>query len=169
MKAIVYTSNAGHTRQYAAMLGIETGLPVHELAAAASALPKGSEIIYLGWLMAGNIKGYKKAARHFDIKAVCGVGMAKTGTQLTDMRKANKLPEALPVFSLQGGFELEKLNGVYKLMMSTMKATAGKGLADKTERTPEEDEMLDLLTNGGSKVSRDNLKEVLEWYSKQKG
>lgn len=168
MKAIVYTSNTGHTREYAAMLGIATHLPVHELDAAVSSLPKGSEIIYLGWLMAGSVKGYKKAAKHFDIKALCGVGMAKTGSQLDDVRKANKLPDALPVFTLQGGFELEKLSGVYKLMMGTMKATAGKGLADKSDRTDEEDEMLDLLTNGGSKVSKDNLGEVLEWYEQHK-
>ena len=55
--AIVYTSNTGYTAEYARMLGEKTGLPVWELAS--RQVPKGSDIVYLGWLMAGNIQGYK--------------------------------------------------------------------------------------------------------------
>ena len=49
--------------------------------------------------------------------------------------------------------------------MTVMKKTAGKGLAEKENRTPEEDAMLDLLTNGGSRVSEENLAAVLEWLA----
>ena len=66
---------------------------------------------------------------------------------------------------LQGGVDLSRLRGVYKLMMTVMKKTAGKGLAEKENRTPEEDAMLDLLTNGGSRVSEENLAAVLEWLA----
>lgn len=165
IQAILYTSNAGHTKAYAELLGQEISIPVYELSEAMHTLAKGTEIIYLGWLMAGVIKGYKKACRHFDIKALCGVGMAANGSQLTDIHKANAVPAGLPLFTLQGGFELDKLHGVYKLMMSTMQKTAGKGLADKKDRTPEEDEMLSLLQNGGNLVVKENLCDVLAWYS----
>ena len=50
------------------------------------------------------------------------------------------------------------------MMMTVMKKTAGKGLADKKDRTPEEDDMLDLLLHGGSRVSADKLSAVLQWY-----
>ena len=68
------------------------------------------------------------------------------------------------MFSLQGGFQLEKLHGVYKMMMKVMKATAGKGLANKQDRTPEEDDMLDLLQTGGDRVTAENLSDLQEWY-----
>ena len=59
MKAIVYTSNTGSTARYAKLLGHETGLPVYTSETANRNLPAGAEIIYLGWIMASEIKGYK--------------------------------------------------------------------------------------------------------------
>lgn len=162
--AIVYTSNTGFTAEYAGMLAKKTGLPVYDFAEAKKKLAGGNEIIYLGWLMAGTIKGYKKAMARYHICAVCAVGMCTTGSQMQDVRKTNSIPENIPVFTLQGGFDLERLHGIYKLMMTIMKNTAGKGLADKADRTPDEDAMLDLLTNGGSRVREENLKGVFEWY-----
>ena len=49
-------------------------------------------------------------------------------------------------------------------MMNVMVKTAGKGLANKTDRTPEEDDMLDMMVNGGKRVSLQNLKAVTKWY-----
>ena len=46
--AIVYTSNTGHTRQYALLLGEQVGLPVYSLEEANSHLSGGSPVIYLG-------------------------------------------------------------------------------------------------------------------------
>ena len=42
----------------------------------AAALPRGTAVIYLGWLCAGGIKGLKGARRRFRTAAVCAVGMA---------------------------------------------------------------------------------------------
>lgn len=165
--AIVYTSNTGYTRQYAKLLGEETGLPVYSLDDAKKEVLPNKTVIYLGWLMAGKIKGYSKAAKLFKIAAVCGVGMGVSGSQFEDIRKANSLPESLTVFTLQGGFDLQKLHGIYKFMMTVMAKTAGKGLAEKKNRTPDEDEMLDLLTKGGNRVSKENLQTVLNWYKKE--
>lgn len=165
LNAIIYTSNTGYTRQYAVLLGEKTGLPVYSLEEVNKSSFSGGSVIYLGWLMAGKIKGYTKAAKQFNVVAVCGVGMGATGSQLDDLRKNNPLPSNLPVFSVQGGFDLKKLRGIYKFMMTVMTKTLGKKLADNKDRTPEEDAMLDLLINGGSCVSEKNLDAVLEWYN----
>lgn len=162
--AIVYTSNTGHTKQYANLLKEKTGLMVYELAESNKSLPKNSHILYLGWLMAGKIQGYSKASQYYQIEATCGVGMGATGSQIEDVRKANKLSIELPLFILQGGFDITKLHGIYKVMMTVMMKTAGKGLADKKDRTADEDEMLEMLMHGGNHVSEANLKDVLEWY-----
>lgn len=164
ISAILYTSQSGHTKEYAEILAGKINLPVYDLKDGIKALSKKAEIIYLGWLMAGKIKGYKKAAKHFNIKAVCGVGMSGDNSQLTDIKKANHISENMPVFYLQGGFEIDKLHGIYKLMMKTMEKTVGKGLSDKQNKTPEEDAMLELMLHGGNMVSEDNLSEILCWY-----
>ena len=160
---ILYTSNTGFTAQYAALLSEQTGLPCFALKAAGHIQP-GTPILYLGWLMAGNVQGYKEAAKKYTICAVCGVGMGATGSQIADVRKTNALPDEMPVFVLQGGFDRKRLHGIYKLMMTVMKITVGKSLARKPDRTPDEDTMLDLLENGGSRVSPENLSSVLDWY-----
>lgn len=165
LNAIVYTSNTGYTAEYAKMLGQKTGLPVYDFVEASKKLSNGSSVIYLGWLMAGQVKEYKKAAKKYHVCMVCAVGMGSTGSQIEEVRKNNAIPESVPVFTLQGGFDMERLHGIYKLLMTIMKKTAGKGLADKTDRTPEEDVMLELLTNGGNWVREENLESVLAAWS----
>ena len=53
--AIVYTSNTGHTRQYALLLGEQLGLPAYSPDEAGSRLPGGSPVIYLGWIHASHV------------------------------------------------------------------------------------------------------------------
>ena len=62
---------------------------------------------------------------------------------------------------------MKKLHGVYRLMMEIMVKTAGKGLAEKNDRTTEEDDMLDMMLHGGERVKAENLSAVLDWYSVQ--
>ena len=162
--AIVYTSNTGFTAQYASLLGGETGLPVYSLEDASKSLPQSSPKVYLGWLTAGKVQGYDKAVTKFNLQALCAVGMAKCGSQMEDVRKSNNLPQGLPLFTLQGGFDLKKLRGIYRLMMLVMSKTVAKKLAAKPDRTPDEEDMLDLFQNGGNRVSLENLRPVLAWY-----
>ena len=161
IQAIVYTSNAGTTAQYAALIGDKTGLPVYPLHSAD--LASGAEIVYLGWLMAGTVKGYREAAKRFSVRALCGVGMGETGSQIPDVRKANAVSDGMPVFTLRGGFDITKLHGIYRFMMGVMKKTAGGKLAKKTDRTPDEDVMLDMLLHGGNYVSEENAAALLDW------
>ena len=52
-------------------------------------------------------------------------------------------------------------------MMEIMVKTAGKSLAKKKDRTPEGNDMLDMMQCGGERVKAENLSAVLDWYSKQ--
>ena len=164
MEAIVYTSNTGTTKEYTELLGSKLSIPVYSLNEAKTNLKADSEIIYLGWIMASSIKGYKKAIKNYNICAVGAVGMGATGTQIKEVRTRNNIPADTPVFTLQGGFDINKLHGIYKFMMKIMVKTAGKGLSDKQDRTSEEDQMLDMILHGGNYVSEENLKEILNWY-----
>ncbi len=78
--AIIYTTNTGSTECYARLLTQKTGLPAYSLAEAKKRVFVGAEVIYLGWIMAGSVKGYAGAAKRYQIRAVCGVGMGQAGT-----------------------------------------------------------------------------------------
>ena len=158
--AIVYTSKSGFTRQYAQILGKELRLPVYSLEDAIYGLRKFSPILYLGWIHASNIQGFRKAAKRFVICAVCGVGLCDTGTLLNEVRKATSIAEELPLFTLQGGFDRSKLKGMDKMLISMLT----KGLSSKQQRTEREDRMLQLLQTDGCYVSKENLRAVLDWY-----
>ena len=80
------------------------------------------------------------------------------------IQKKNNIPEKIPVFTLQGNFNVEKLHGMYKMMMSIMVKTAGKALEKKADRTPEEEDMLDMMLHGGERVRIQNLQGVISWY-----
>jgi hypothetical protein len=164
MEAIIYTSNTGYTEQYALILGEQTGLPVYTLKSAKGTVPAGAEVIYLGWLMASGIKGYKKAEKKYRVCAVCAVGMSPDGSQRKEILKRTGITNT-PLFVLQGGFDIGKLHGIYKLMMKAMISGVGKKLANKPNRTPAEEDLLDLMQNGGNRVSKEKLAPVFAWYN----
>lgn len=164
MKAIVYTSKYGHTAEYAEILGKLTGLPVYSLKDAEKDLENSTSIIYLGWLMASRVQGLKKAAKKFKLSAVCAVGLCDTGTLLSEVQKANALPEDFPLFTMQGGMDKAKLRGFNKLMINMLT----KGLASQKERSETDERMLYLLTHSENRVSEKNTAAFTEWYNLHK-
>ena len=161
MKAIVYTSNTGHTAQYARMLGQKTGLPVYSLGEASKKVEKGSSVIYLGWLFANQVMGYRKAKKLFDICAVCAVGLCDTGTAIDAVRKVNAMPDHLPLFTIQGGMEKSELNGAYRFAIKMLI----KAVGSKKDRTEDDDRMLYLLQNDQNYVSEENITAFMKWYT----
>jgi len=168
MKAIVFESKTGHTKKYAEMLGQKTGLPVYEHKEASRHLDTHDEIIYMGWLCASSIKGYKKAAEKYNIKAVCGVGMMRAGEEaLRNMVERNNIA-GTEAFYLQGGYNEKKLTGIYKLLMKLFTKALLKQLENKESKTDEELETIDMIKNSRSLVKEENLKPILEWLNKDK-
>ena len=141
-KAIVYTSNTGYTAQYAALLAKKTGLHAYAMNEALEKVPEGSAVIYMGWIMAGKIQGFITAVKHYQVAAVCGVGMNPTGSQIATVRQVNSLGADMPVFTLQGGLNMDKLHGFKKLILKSIGGTMGRQLLAKQDRTPEEDAIL---------------------------
>lgn len=157
--AIVYVSNTGFTTRYAAMLSARLGIPAHPLAWALKALPAGTPVIHMGWLMAGSVRDCRKAARRFDVRAVVGVGLGDTGAQDEQARKACRLPADVPVFTVQGGMKLSELQGPYRIAIRLLT----RAMAAKKDPTPGEARMTALLQAGGDFVSEKELAAVLAW------
>lgn len=160
---IIYTSNTGFTAQYATLLGEKTGCSVYTLAEAKKSLDKGTEAIYLGWLMAGHIQGLDKAVRQFRVKAACGVGLSlpSKGT-LDTLAKSNYAPNA-PLFYLPGGYNPDKLKGIRRAMLNVVLSGIRQKLAAKPNRTEEDYLQLEIATKGGSLVDEKHLEQLLGW------
>lgn len=169
VKAIVYTSQTGFTRKYAQLLALETGLMAYELGKVPGKVKKDDPVIYMGWLKAGRLMGFDKAAKQHRIAAVCAVGMGaqrQGGAQARGVQRLYHL-DTVPVFYLQGGYDGTKLRGMNRFMMRCMTMLMAPKLEKKKERTAEEEEMLLLLRHGGDKVDRKNLASVLGWLEEQ--
>ena len=159
---IVYTSETGFTARYAAMLSQHLQLPALTLDDALRQLPAGTPVIYMGWIMASSVKDLGKARSRFSVQAVVGVGLGDTGTQDEAVRKACKLPQDVPVFTVQGDMDLARLRGGYRIGIRLLT----RMLAMSKRRTPGEDRMLALLQQGGDFVSEKELAAVLAWAEK---
>ena len=70
MDAIIYTTNTGSTEQYARLLAQKTGLPACSLEEAKKRDFDRAEVVYLGWIMAGSVKGYAEAAKRYRVCAM---------------------------------------------------------------------------------------------------
>lgn len=160
-KAIVYSSNTGHTQQYAELLAEKTGLPCMSLKEAQVKLQSKTPVVYMGWLIAGFIKDYRKAKRKYNIPVVCAVGLGASGAQTSEARKTNKIPKSTEVFTLQGGMTYCALTGLYKSMIDTLI----KVLSKKKNPTQEEQEMLVLLGKEDNYVSLEHLEPVIQHLS----
>lgn len=165
IKAIVYTSNTGFTKKYAEMLGEEIKVPAYEFKESKQKLNPKEEIIYMGWIMAGGIKNYKKAQKIYNIKAVCPVGMGMPNEkQNNELIEKYQIKEKL--FYLQGGFDKSKLKGIYKFMMNGLEKTVKPQLENKPDKTTEDLEMLEMMVKGKDCVKKENLKEIINWIKK---
>lgn len=161
---ILYKSNSGYTEQYAKLLGRKLDVPAYSIENAPEC-HDGKDVIYLGWLMAGGIVGYKKAAKKYNVKCVCGVGMSPPSAELVaGFRETLAIPESTAVFYLQGGFDINKLKGPFKLIMKVKVKDIAANLQRKGELSAEEQATLNMTQAGDSCVNEQNLAEVLAWY-----
>ena len=160
---IVYSSNTGHTKQYAELLQEATGYPTFAL----DELPayvRGDDAIYLGWLMAGRVTGLSKAQSRLNVRCVVANGMTpESEEQAESVHKQNGLPEGVPLFYVQGGYDFKKLKGIYKMMMKLKGKEILSRYDGKTDEEKKADPVYKMITEGYSVVSAERLAPVVEW------
>jgi hypothetical protein len=157
---IVYQSKTGFTRKYAEMLAANTGLaafPVNEI----SQVDHNEEIIFLGWMKAGQIQGLKKT-RKFRIAAVCGSGTGRTAEPSPETIIARNKIEGLPFFYLRSGcLPLEQLKGTDRIMLSFYL----KIIKKRKDKDEEVLEAISIVENGFDGVKEENLEPVIAWLN----
>jgi hypothetical protein len=168
MQAIVYTSASGFTKRYAEALAQSLALPCYSLEQAGSSLEQKAQIIYLGWLMAGGIKGLSKAKRRFAVQAVGAVGMQPENKK-TPLEAQQRYKLDIPFFYLPGGYAPERLDSaVYRIMMKTMGKVVSSRVNKKANASEEEKEMAKAFVQGCDFWQQEHLQPLLDWYAADK-
>lgn len=159
---IVYASKTGFTRKYAAILSEKTKIQMYGVEEL-HRVPKGAEVLYLGWMKVGKVQGLKKMKNH-QVVAVCGSGTGRTAEPSEEeIRRRNKLQET-PFFYLRGGCKpLKELKGFDKVMLAMFVKALRKN-AGKDER---QKEAVDIIVEGFDGVREENLKPVYRWLQEK--
>lgn len=153
-RVIIYKSKTGHTERYARMLSKELNIPCYSYNDAI--VSKNDEVIFLSYIYASKIMGLSKILKKYNVKVVIAVGaLAYSKDYLNTLKDANNIK--LPFFYLRGGIDYSKLNFFFRKFLPVI----GKDIAKNDK------ELLNLFKNGGDFVNKDNLKEVLAFFSKE--
>ena len=157
IKAIVYKSSTGHTKQYAEMLGESLKIPDYNIEEAKSNLKKDDEIIFLGWVCATKIQGLSKIKK-YNVKCIGAVGAYPAEKNyIESLKKANNVN--VEFFYLRGGLDFNKLTGLKKKVVQFVGNMMAK------ENKAENQDMIKLFKDGGNYVSHENLKPMLNYIN----
>ena len=161
IKAIIYNSHTGFTKQYAYHFAINTGLPIYDIKEAKKKLNKGDEIIYFSWLKANKITKLNKM-KNYKIAYIAAVGMSFYNDDLiSDIKKINKFEN---IYYLQGGIRWRMLNTFERILMKMILASLRK--KNKKNLLNAEDKVFyDRLNNGYEIIDLNSLNHLIMWYN----
>ena len=149
-RVIIYKSKTGHTERYARMLSKELNIPCYSYNDAK--VSENDEIIFLSYIYAYKIMGLSKILKRYKVKVIIAVGaLAYSKDYLNTLKDANNIK--LPFFYLRGGIDYSKLNFFFRKFLPVI----GKDIAK------DDKELLNLFKNGGEFVTKDNLKEIINY------
>ena len=155
IKVIVYQSKTGHTKEYAESLSKELKIPCYSVQDAKEKINKKDEIIYLSWIRATTIIGYKKINKKYKIVTIGAVGAYPKSNEYTkQLKEYNHITQEL--FYLRGGINYEKLNKFYQKLLKLV----GKSIVLEN---PRDKEMSRLFEKGGNFVNSKQLKPLVEY------
>lgn len=159
IKAIVYNSETGFTKEYAEMLSKKINIPCYTIKEAKKKLNKQEKIVYLSWICAGNITKLNKVRNKYNVKCYGVIGaFPKDNNYIETLTKSNGL-ENDKLFYLRGGINFKKLKGYKKLIVKIV----GKVLEKNNKGKEESKELIRIFNEGASFVDSKNLDEMIEY------
>lgn len=163
ISAVIYKSSTGSCERYARVMSRELAIPAYPVDRCP--LPKGMEVVYIGWLMNGKVSGLDKARKRYEVRAVVQVGMSPPSAAMDERcRKNNGLADDFPVFTLQGGFDMDRLSVPLRLIMKKINRGIAARLEAKDTLSEAEKATLAMAKNGrGEPATWDGVREVIDW------
>lgn len=163
--AIIYNSLTGSGEKYAKLLSAALHIPAKPMG---DYVRPDGQVIYIGWTFAGKIVGYKKTTAKYDVGAVVQVGMAGGGENSAEVAAAqNKIPSCVKVFSVQGGFYMDKLPLPLRLIMKLKNKQIAEGLKKKPSLSDREQALLTMASTGTGEPAGWDVDEIVAWCTAQ--
>lgn len=168
---VIYNSQTGFTKRYAEWIAEESGADCFELKKAKKKnLDEYDAIVYGGWACAGSISkiGWFKGNinKWADKKLIvfCVGGSPEDNPDIDAfLKNAFKDSEKkVDVFYCQGGFNYEKMSVSSKVMMKMFTNM----LKSKKDKTPEEENMVKMISSSYDISDKKYIKPILECLSK---
>ena len=152
---IVYNSNTGTTEKYAKALAEKLEC---EAVPFSADMETDEEVIFMSWVQMGEIVLLSEARAKFNIRAVVAVGvMSLSDESKKELIEKNAVAE--PFVLLPGAFFINKLSGMYKMVMK-MALSMMKGKAKKSD-DPKDMKALEAMENGIDLFDESKLDDVV--------
>lgn len=162
ISAIVYNSLTGSCEKYAHLLSAALHVPAFPLGR--EKVRSGGEVIYIGWLFAGKLTGYRKAAQKLSIAAVVQVGMGAVSEGSADFcREKNAVPAETAIFCRQGAFNLNKLPLPLKLIMKVKNKSIVSRLDAKGQLNEQEQALYVMASTGVGQPAQWEIDDIVAW------
>lgn len=161
ISAIIYNSITGSCERYAREMSRKLAIPC--VSTKNLKLPKGVEVIYVGWALAGKVVGLSKVQKDYTVKAVVQVGMSPVypGAEETCAKK-NGLA-GTKVFVKQGRFDINKLPLPFKLIMKAKCKEIAAKLQAKGNLNEAEQATLQMASTGKGEPPCWDAADVVAW------
>ena len=168
---VIYNSQTGFTKRYAEWIAEESSADCFELKEAKKKnLDEYDAIVYGGWACAGSISkiGWFKGNinKWADKKLIvfCVGGSPEDNPDIdVFLKNAFKDSEKkVDVFYCQGGFNYEKMSASSKVMMKMFTNM----LKSKKDKTPEEENMIKMISSSYDISDKKYIKPILECLNK---
>ena len=160
--AIVYKSTTGSCKRYAELLSARLHIPAFPLGK--EYIPADTKIIFVGWLFAGKIMGYEKAEKKYDIGAVVQVGMSPASAKSEEIgRKKNVISPDVPLFTRQGGFNINKLPPHFRFIMKIKNKEIAARFEGKTDLTDAQKATYKMASTGVGEPPCWFVDDIVKW------
>lgn len=160
--AIVYKSTTGSCKRYAELLSARLHIPAFPLGK--EYIPADTKIIFVGWLFAGKIMGYEKAEKKYDIGAVVQVGMSPASAKSEEIgRKKNAISPDVPLFTRQGGFNINKLPPHFRFIMKIKNKEIAARFEGKTDLTDAQKATYKMASTGIGEPPYWCVDDIVKW------
>ena len=160
IKAVIYHSNSGFTKQYALMFAKNLKVPCYDLKNVPKNLKK-ENVVFLGNVFDGIIEGYSKANKKFNLVFTVAVGLNDPSENvINNLKNINKIKNEF--YYLKGGFDFSKLSKYKQLIVNAYNIMYGKKTVTK-----EKQEVLNYFKTRITFVSEKKVKAIINEYKKR--
>ncbi len=161
ISAIIYSSTTGSCEFLAREMSRKLAIPCYSVKGLK--LPKGMEVIYVGWALAGKVVGLSKIRKDYRVKAVVQVGMSPVYPSSVETCVRQNDLAGVKVFVKQGRFDIDRLPLPFKLIMKVKCKEIASKLAAKGNLTEAEQATLKMAQTGKGEPPCWDVEDVVAW------